>query len=274
MLIMNGTDNELSLDERKAALISLLKRIMTVLDKNGLKYFAYYGTLLGAVRHQGFIPWDDDIDLGMMRKDYDNLIKIDWEKEGLRLISPQTREMSPFSFTKITDHEHVLEEDISIDNFSMGLNIDIFPIDSLSEKSLLVCERLVYLLEKLRTVKVIRISQKRSLPKNTIIFLLKITAAFFSFKFLTVNIDRLSRNIGREELFCGCKCGPYGFREFIEKQNFADLKYQDFEELIIPVPSGFDVILEAIYGDFMELPPEEKRITHHRNKVYRKVLNF
>ena len=267
---MNDSGNELSLDERKAALINLLKLVMTVLDKTGLKYFAYYGTLLGAVRHQGFIPWDDDIDLGMMRKDYDKLIKIDWEKEGLRLISPQTREMSPFGFSKITDYEHLLEEDIGIENFPMGLNIDIFPIDSLSEKTLLVSERLVFLLEKLRVVKVIKISPNRSLPKNIMLFLMKIPAALFSFKCITVNIDRLSRNIRREALFCGCKCGSYGFREFSAKQNFSDLKYQDFEELSIPIPSGFYEILEAIYGDFMQLPAEEKRITHHRNKIYRK----
>ena len=118
--------------------LDILDTISKVLSCYEIKYFLAYGTLLGAIRHKGFIPWDDDIDLGMMRSDFNKLINIDWSLYGLQLISNSTVQNCQYAHAKIADLNSILIEDADLSDTKIGVNVDIFPIDYISDKKILV----------------------------------------------------------------------------------------------------------------------------------------
>lgn len=134
---MNLTDEEML--RLKACEVSMLKEFIEICEKLGLRYYALYGTLLGAVRHQGFIPWDDDIDVGMMREDYEVFVR-----EGQKYLSEhlflQTYESDPeyiSGYAKIRDNNTTfIETSVKSRKMNHGIFIDIFPLDSFSDKNL------------------------------------------------------------------------------------------------------------------------------------------
>jgi len=263
---------ELSLAERKQALLELLKTIDAVLAENNLDYIAYYGTLLGCIRHQGFIPWDDDIDLAMPRDDYDKLKLINWNHYGLELLSPQVLKNFACAFAKISDPSYVLVEPVQNGEVASGLNIDIFPLDMVSDSKFEIRSRLVRVLARLLIFKVVKDDPSRSFFKR---FLLRFgRTVLWPVSVGTINryIDSLS-SLGKASSHAkmGCIAGPYRRRDIIPVDWMKGRETAKFSDSEIPIPAKYHQILGGLYGDYMKLPPEDKRITHHSNALYRKV---
>ncbi|MFR5682857.1 MAG: phosphorylcholine transferase LicD [Clostridia bacterium] len=123
----------MSLEEIKSIQLDILSQVANYCDRNGLRYFLAYGTLLGAVRHKGYIPWDDDIDIMMPRPDYMQFINsFNNEKCALRVGSHYLDKNYPYVIAKVYDTSTLCKENIDVE-YSIGINIDVFPIDGLPE---------------------------------------------------------------------------------------------------------------------------------------------
>ena len=265
--VINNKQNltELGSEKKKEVLLALVERVVMILEKNNLCFFMYYGTLLGSVRHQGFIPWDDDIDFAMPRSDYDKLKQIDWVAEGLELLSPQVSRNCPYRLTKVVDHSYPQVEEVDSMNSASGINIDIFPIDVTGSFS---HRKLLFFLAIIHSAKVIKISRKRPFYKNLMLFLVKFATFYVSVGRLTQLIDRLSSSKMHDEGLMGNCSGVYGAREIVQKRNFGNVTKLKFDSIELPAPIGYDCILKSIYGNYWILPPLDKRLTHHATKAF------
>lgn len=248
-------------EELKAIQIDILKKVADFCDNNDITYFLAFGTLIGAIRHKGYIPWDDDIDIAIPRPDYDKFISLfNKDNSQIQVISMENNMHYGFSFAKVHDTRTIINETQYIqDNF--GVYIDIFPIDGIkSKKQILILRKI----NKLLHTKKANFTQ-RKLSKKIINAFGKIVLLPFSTHFILNVIDRISRQCPYGSTpKAGCICDSVvGERAIVDTNLFHGSKIQEFEGHLFKIPIGYDKWLRSIYGDYMQLPPEEKRISHH-----------
>lgn len=237
---------------------------------NNLIYYAIGGTILGAKRHAGFIPWDDDIDIGMPRTDYTRLCHILSQKpidSRFVLETPYTADPDYcFPFCKLYDTTTTLIEN-SKHQLIRGIYIDIFPIDGIGDtkeegKSNYVSIKRMIDFLKLRTIK---ITAKRSIHKNILLWVIQaIPRLLISDHKLCQRIDKKCQKMRFEDKkWGGNLLGAWGFREVMETVVFGSPKLYKFENIMIFGPEMSDQYLVNLYGDWKKLPPKEKQISHH-----------
>ncbi|MCF0117438.1 MAG: LicD family protein [Bacilli bacterium] len=262
------------MNELQKVEFDLLKKFIEVCEKNNLKYYLIGGTCLGAVRHKGFIPWDDDIDVGMPRPDYDKFCKIA-EKEFTNDIffqSWKTDKNFPYNFSKLRNSNTTyIEGSFKFTNMNHGVWIDIFPIDG-------VCKKKPNFYMEWRVVAswvLMFFSAARCwtrVPRLDKHFLTDILLDILLFPMLLLNIGHWHNRVNERKMkrhkwskcnyvanYQGCTIG----HEIIEKNIFGDGTSLTFEGLTVNVPSDYDNYLKHIYGDYMKLPPVEKRVSKH-----------
>lgn len=253
-------------DELKRIQLDILDHIAAVCASNNIRFFLCGGTLLGAVRHSGYIPWDDDIDIALMRDDYEKLISILRRGEGIyKVYSCRTDKQFPYRCAKLYDSRTVLHEEADLGLFGEnGVYVDIFPIDSVPQHR--VAQKLyylfIYIFICMHTLKVVSVTPTRSLYKNIILKISK-----FLLKCTTLNqLARLIDNLARVK-FSSCFCGRvamgYGLRQIVPCAVYASSRGMRFENKEYPVPAGYHRLLSQVYGDYMQLPPAAQRRTHH-----------
>ena len=263
---------------RKATELEVKKiqeRIFAEIDEyctqNGLSLFVAYGTLIGAIRHKGYIPWDDDIDLWMLREDYDKLIDGFVSKTGnVAVRSVRNEKGYPYPFAKASFTESHSYEYIYKKRFDIGINIDIFPLDFVpaDRKAQEVLFKKVKNLKKIHAFKNIS-HKKRSFIKQLTLFAGNVVLAPFSSWSLGKKINKTIESFDvKEKEYVGCFLCPYGIKTVVPYSCFSKVERMPFEDSNAPVPTGYDKILSSIYGDYMKLPPEEKRVTHHMYEAY------
>lgn len=257
----------------KDKLLETFKAFDNFCQKNSIKYFASGGTLIGAVRHKGIIPWDDDIDVCMLRDDYNRFIHLtkEAEKTGCSILSLQNSDYA-LPFAKFWNTNTTLWEIQEIP-FVYGVFIDIFPLDytNLSQKDFLNeykkwrkwCR--IYQLANINVTW--KLLSKRICERNWD-FLVKDIVSFVipSFfrkrirqKLLTIEKKRYLKSGNNIASFCG----DYWEREYFQKSWFDGCVKIDFEGMTVSAPIGYHEFLTRVYGDYMELPPKEKQVTHH-----------
>ncbi len=258
-------------EETKSVELGILSDIADFCDSHGLKYYLAYGTLIGAVRHKGFIPWDDDIDIQMPRDDYNKLIKIfNEENEGkhLKLISPYEPD-SFHSFVKIIDTRTVkIESGFKYKGAEpLGIDVDVFPLDGQPD------DDAVYSKWYDRKQKIYKMMQFVLLDPNiswkhkivcTCLQLIRSKADYQK------KADKLQAPYNYEESkFVGCTASLFNSRKNRHpKELYAESVLLDFEAKKFKAPVGYHEILTAMYGDYMQLPPEENQVTHHSNTTF------
>lgn len=245
----------------------ILDEFVRICTKHDLKYFLYGGTLLGAVRHKGFIPWDDDIDIVMPREDYDKFTKIVEEELGEEFFYQNNKVEPEFNllFSKIRlNNTYVREEKFDKKNIHQGIFIDILPLDLFPERSSIV-EKI--LLEKFNVLNC-ACQTGRCISKHFISKVLyKIYMLFPNYK-LQRKREKFITSICKDsntKLICsfGSHYRPIKNR-VLKREWFEDegLK-MEFEGKMYTVPKGWEEYLIHLYGpNYMELPPEDKRINH------------
>ncbi len=249
--------------------------ILTLFDeyckKNQIQYYLAYGTLLGAVRHKGYIPWDDDIDVMMFRKDYDFLVDHNIIAEGIQFTSLENDPKFPYPFAKIINTKTILREKADFNYPDFGINIDVFPLDyfpneySKRKRKLRRIKRLKFICD----IKAISYSKDRSLFKNIIVNILKWMLVFVPRQTIMKKIVKLSRK-DKLSNYCGINVWGYGEKEVFKCSTFDGTTTLEFEGKQYQSPEKYHEILTQLYGDYMTLPPEEKRVSHHEFDAYYK----
>lgn len=250
--------------------LKIIKVIDSICKKHNLTYFAIGGSVLGAVRHQGFIPWDDDIDIAMPRKDYDAFLKYaaDELPDGYFLQSYLTEEKSPFYFTKIRkDNTKFVEYYLRELEIHHGLFIDIFPFDNVPDDPTVkqlhfkVCRFLyqLYLSKSLKTVCSSRFERKenyKTVIRKAVHFLLLPVPKSFLFKLLDSCVQMFNNHESKEISHIVRK------RLRVKITDLYPIITLDFEDFQMPVPNNYDAYLSAQYGDYKTVPDEDKRYGH------------
>ena len=261
---------KLDSNEIKQMELDLLKSFKKMCEANGLYYTLCGGTLLGAVRHKGFIPWDDDIDVLMPRPDYERLLngkEIDLSMlPAFYSIVNWKNKTHDYPFMKMVDTRTHIEIPYLNDAFKpKNLWIDIFPIDGNPDD--------VQSLEKLYKKAIFwrqLIRLKTANPKEGKSRLKKVLKPFLVAGVKALNNDRLCEKLDQiaktysfsEQSKIGGVLWGYGPQERIDKKQYLTPVDIIFEGEVFNAPSNYDEYLKGLYGDYMKLPPEDKRITH------------
>lgn len=163
---------QITQEELKNIQVNILDRVKAFCDANEIEYFLFAGTLLGAVRHKGYIPWDDDIDICMRRKDYDRFFEVfnTDRKDGLRAIDYKNEKGYYLASGKVIDDRTIMQETTNFDK-KIGVYIDVFPLDDLPEnvKELRRLDRKIKPYRNMLLLKIIKPNGKRSWYKDAIL---------------------------------------------------------------------------------------------------------
>lgn len=263
----------IGLDEQKKIELAILKELDIICKENNLKYYLAYGTLLGAVRHKGFIPWDDDIDVWMPREDYEKFLRICAGKtinDKYRVLSMHDKDYI-YAFAKMVDIRTLVEEKWMLTNI-LGVYIDIFPLDILpiNEK-----HRKRYINKLLLAHYGLLMSTRENKKRKTLLVSVLSRLAYyplriFGYRRWLNRVDKLSRKYqSNEKRYIGnVSIDSYIAKECYRAECFEDGVRLRFEDAEFAVPKNYEKILNTIYGDYMQLPPLEKRIKKHENKAY------
>lgn len=268
---------EVTLEERKKILLDVLVYIDDVCREHDINYSLASGTLLGAIRHKGFIPWDDDIDIMLLRKDYNKLLNILSKQSDYTLITIHSKNYY-LPFAKLCDKNTVLYESVHPYVEGLGVFVDIFPVDNLGNS---VTESKAfkndcykkYLRSKALLPKVYYYSP--SLLKKVVKFFLY-TPRYIINKLLGNNFSNFlisfDKKIRKKEhmdcAYVGFVISVYGDGSILNKDIYNDYIYVQFEGKNFKVIKEYDAYLKGLYKDYMKLPPEETQVTHHVNVAY------
>lgn len=263
--------------EQKEMQINILKYVHDMCVKNGIEYSLCGGTLLGAVRHKGFIPWDDDIDIFLTRPEYEKLIAL-LENGKYLLISPK-EDKYYHVFSKLVDSRTRIEmtnkSEEPIPN--LGIFIDIFPIDGLPDKK----EDQEKFTKKTRSLMYqMRLTLSREYHNATAEWKKKVKKIFLYPVHILAKLirspekrkkDLLNKMISfpfEKSTHGGFILSAYGIKEALLVDVFKGQKELEFEGDKFMAFERYEEYLVAIYGDYMKLPPEEKRVSHHDYVAY------
>lgn len=248
------SQNEIS--EINRIQLGIFKYFINVCKENNLKYYAVHGTLLGAVMHKGFFPFDDDIDVAMPRKDYDKLIKI-MQADRVDYYYMQCNDIEsdyPLVFGKMRNSKTAFIQPILNDfNINKGIYIDIFPIDFCPRNKFFEC--ILKIKGKICTIRIAdRFEKKKSIAKELVIQFSKILIPKWNFAMKIKN-----------RLYSSCKendfCMLYGGKTKESKIRFdlfGNGKIIDFEDIKISIPEKYEEYLNIIYTDYKNYNPAEK----------------
>ena len=259
---------ELSLQEIKTVTFGILMHFDAFCKQHGLRFFLSNGTLLGAVKYGGFIPWDDDVDVMMPRDDYDRLLALYQDSDAFRLFSSEREPAFRFPFAKLCDMTTRKEEHNINNGVALGLDIDIFPLDRCSEHLLQKST-----LTRLRMAQIGCVLSKfvdasdKPLAKRLVIAYCRGRGFAHFHKKLTALVRREGR---RGDSHAGCLMWPiYGEREIMDASVFESDVTVTFEGVSLAAPCGYDTYLRRLYGEYEQDPPLDKQKSHHHYRASR-----
>ncbi|SHK64816.1 phosphorylcholine transferase LicD [Fibrobacter sp. UWEL] len=265
---------KLSMRDVQRGSLEILKKIDSICKQENLRYCLAYGTLIGAVRHKGFIPWDDDIDIMMPRKDYNRLIEFFFqhqqELQPFEMFNNLHNDKYPYMITRISDSRYVLDVDNEMP-YGIGLFVDVYPLDgcgnSVEEyKKKKNKSSLLASLCFLSTRKSVKRENTASFLKYLLKYPAFIVAKIIGKEFFMRKLDALAAKSDYEKSdYIGCLvwASDDGLRGIFPKEWFNELVDIEFENFKFKAPREYDKVLKHGYGNYMELPPENKRIAHH-----------
>lgn len=258
----------LSLNEIQDEELKILKSFINFCGEKGLSYSLGGGTLLGAIRHKGFIPWDDDIDISLSRPDYDSFLDCKKEFEdrtGFKIVGHISNDLHWAPFIKIVNPEIIVTQVGNIEESNLW--IDVFPVDGLPRNYLLqrILITIVGMLRLLLSIYTTKYNVSRNPLKNIIRALFKVFRYVPGFKhLLCVIITKLSTlwKYGDTESVAAISWGVYGTSEILPFAGYDTKLDATFQGTKCLMMQCWDLYLKRLYGDYMQIPPEDKRINH------------
>lgn len=278
---------KLEIEDLKKIELDILVNVDKFCDEHGIRYYLCGGTLLGAVRHKGFIPWDDDMDIAMPRKDYEKFLKLyNLGNKRYQVSGIENNSKWHMPFARVEDKNTVLYEQTLKSKYKKCcVFLDVFPIDGIpnnknKEKYFMFRQKILCSIVNASAFCFFPSKhysdskEKYILVKNFIRSLLKYAAiAMFSFADTQKFIKKV--NDGSKEFLFG-KTREVGLTVFVwnwkfEKASFTAFKERkkfEFEGKFFWGPKGYDEYLSKTYGDYMTPPPEKNRVSHHSFEAY------
>jgi lipopolysaccharide cholinephosphotransferase len=271
---------KMTLQDQQSIGLEILKDVHGFCDSHGIKYSVAYGSLIGAIRHNGFIPWDDDVDIIMPRPDYERFCQ-EYHSDAFDVISRSTDLSCAIAYARVADcRRTVCDTKVPWCSRPVGIWIDVFPVDSVSEMISQYREHfkaLSRLWERTVWERQARmpVSTYHWRPIPTMKLILK-KLLFLNGAGLFKHVDRLIREGQRLEWgmtshFAQLSCmDGKADREYLPVYCFDSCIDIKFEDTVVKVLSGYEEVLTTMYGDYRRLPLPEKRIPHNNvlNKWY------
>ena len=267
---------ELSIDECKEMGLKTLTFFADFCDCHNLTYYLAYGTLLGAVRHQGYIPWDDDIDVWMPRKDYERLLELNhaFDQTVYSLQSLELFDEFLYPFSKLTRKDTVLLPPRFLNGYLYGCGIDIFPLDCFGTTDNYEVENRMFL-SKYKYYKGQAFRYHYGTGGKEFKGLMKM-ARHSWYRLMTLMFGPVKPRVidwakmlytdtNNDNLFF---VASPPWKAVYEKKWFQNRVKMPFETGSFFVPEYYDAILRRAYGDYMMLPPEEERTIPHKFRAY------
>ena len=256
--------NKLTSKEYKERLLSIILKIDKICRENDIRYTIIYGTLLGSIRHKGFIPWDDDMDIAMSRKDFYKLGQYISKHPELELnfIDISNRADTIYVCGKVCDTKTIIHESIFKPIKGLGAFIDVFPLDNIpnnEKERKRFKSRARYLARLIQHSAQLNPGKPKSLKHAVLLYGSFLYAKCFNTnKLITKLNDYCNLYNSTETEYCGV---PY-FISYFRKNDFNELIDLPFEGYMLKGPKNFESVLNASYKDYKSLPPPDKRINH------------
>ncbi len=252
--------------------LEIFKRFQTICTKNNIPYIALGGTMLGAVRHKGFIPWDDDIDVGLTRHNYQNFISVcaNISKEDHYFLqTPESDENYALSYSKLMDQNTYIEERNNVNNAKKGVFLDIFPLDKIPKSEA----------KQKKQIQDVKRLSNRLFLKLRYNFIENPIRRFYpsltpeqeqSAKDLKVQRESLMTQYDQDESLDTYKnlASQYSYEsEIFTEEQLNNIIEVPFEDTSIAISKNYDTILKTMYGSYMDLPPENQRNAKHISRL-------
>lgn len=253
-------------------LLKTFRDLVDVLETGNYKWFVCGGTCIGAIRHKGMIPWDDDVDIAMPRDEYNRFLNNYKDNDQYYLISTDKDSNYPFTFAKFCDANSTILETNGISSI-FGIYVDIFPFDFIDK----TYEEILDL--KMEYHKLVRFYE-RSCNSYDISHIARMIKGFRIMNLKVIiedilyyrpNKNRYLKRINEIDDYC-CTyrterivsfSGLYREKEILESKWFDKTILMPFEDFFVRVPSEYDVFMKHMYGDYLKLPPIEQQISKH-----------
>ena len=268
---------KMSLADIQAQELEILKDFHAFCRARNLTYSLYGGTMIGAIRHEGFIPWDDDLDVAMPRQSYERFVAEYESEKGFELHCLE-RGNSLLAFSRICEMDKTfVKQSLPWCEHDTGIYIDVFPLDGAPDdpKAAMRFEKKLHndwMCVKLSRVALRKLNNYHSAKKKLNILVRK---ALFRNP-IARHIDWLGRldtackqiPFGETAHFINASFGEYGMREYQLVEDFSSTVLKPFEGQLFCVCNGYDRLMRTKYGDYMQLPPENQRKLKHRGSKF------
>lgn len=268
---------EITNEEIQKIELDILAFIKKICDENNLRYYLAYGSLIGAIRHKGFIPWDDDVDIMMPRKDYLKLIDLIKKENQTRfkLVSVDTDPNFTAPLAKVIDTRTKLVQHYGlIEKVELGVYIDIFLLDGVSndyDQALKYYDEAYYLYTvwQRADTKMFVPSQKKISSFVYWLKNLRFKVRGYQYWLKKLELHNKRFDFDKSKYVSVLEAGtPGADRNVWPKSYFENTIDVPFEGIMFKAPKNYDEILRREYGDYMKLPPKEKRISHHYSDIF------
>ncbi|MGQ0468134.1 MAG: LicD family protein [Sporichthyaceae bacterium] len=245
--------------------LEILRTFDAFCSAHNLRYYLAYGTLLGAVRHGGFIPWDDDVDVMMPRTDYERFVSAfaaEPNRRGLQVRACSNTPGWPYPFAKVVDLTTTLHEGVGLP--PLGVNIDVFPVDGLPNLAPLrsLDGRLIGVLRTLHAAKMVVPRAGRARARVLLVQLAQSLLRPLAADRLGAAWNRrATRPLGPRTRAVGVRVGPHQWA--VPTAALGEPVRVRFAGLELAAPADTALVLRTVYGEYMQLPLENRRVSHH-----------
>ena len=263
---------QLNEEEIKTLELGVMDYIHNLCERENINYSLAYGTLLGAVRHKGYIPWDDDVDISLKREEYDKLYQAVLRDNDpiYKVVSWENDSRYPYPFYRVYDSRTVYENNYIENDIDLGICVDVFPFDYYADVNKEMVKLDTY--RRLSVYTLYGIHSKNAGLKNIVRYLLVLVFRLTRVKTWNKKMNLLSMQANDNDSIDYLMENKRTSTKF-EKTLLDKVMDSPFEDRTYKIPEASHQILSAIYGDdFMEIPPVEKRVKHDDFVAYIKEV--